>query len=52
MATLLLLLPSVQARAAASFDQLFLRAEAQGRACELAIAELARTRATRLDVRT
>ena len=48
----MLILAGTQAMAAAPFDQLFLRNEAQGSAYELAIAQLAQTRATRPEVRT
>ena len=50
-AGIMLMLASVQVMAAASFDQAFLRSEAQGSAYELAIAQLAQTRATRPEVR-
>ncbi|MDQ2805154.1 MAG: DUF4142 domain-containing protein [Pseudomonadota bacterium] len=50
--SMMLILAGTQAMAAAPFDQLFLRNEAQGSAYELAIAQLAQTRATRPEVRT
>ena len=51
VAGIMLMLASVQVMAAASFDQAFLRSEVQGSAYDLAIAQLAQTRATRPEVR-
>jgi len=47
----MLTLATAQAMAAAPFDQLFLRSEAQGSAYELHIAQLAAARASRAEVR-